>query len=286
MSRLLPIDLEREIFETAAIRDPRSIPTLLRVCHRAHTWVEPLLYATLIIFDWNTPLVNAVKSKSAQFLNATVRHALIYVDTARDTVTAAELLSVCSQIATLVIGGDIEPKLLDSLDAIRPQKLEISAPRGHPSDWGVATLQRPFFLSVTHLSLATEGLFSPHQFQWHHWSSLACLPALTHLSMSDNLTRDILPDVLAECPRLHLVITLFCGDYQRETAIAFAGSITVRDPRIVVMLMYADYMKDWTTGTQGGADYWVRGEEFVARKREKGETEPIRYFLEDIEAAI
>ncbi|KAJ7605445.1 hypothetical protein DFH06DRAFT_258318 [Mycena polygramma] len=286
MSRLLPIDVEREIFETAAVRDHRSIPTLLRVCHRAHTWVEPLLYTTLIIFDWNTPLVTAVKSKSAQFLNATVRHALIYVDTARDTVTAAGLLSKCSQIATLVIGGDVEPELLDSLDAIRPQKLDISVPREHPSDWGVVTLKRPFFLSVTHLSLVVEDLFSLHQFQWHDWNSLASLPALTHLSLSDNLTHDILPDVLAECPRVRLVITPFCGDYQRETAIAFAQSITVRDPRVVVMLMDADYIKDWRIGTQGGADYWVRGEEFVARKRDQVETEAIRYFLDDIEVAI
>ncbi|KAJ6447416.1 hypothetical protein C8R47DRAFT_1172613, partial [Mycena vitilis] len=204
------------IFETAAIRDPRSIPTLLRVCHRAHTWVEPLLYATLIIFDWNTPL-------SAQFLNATVRHAL----------------TTSTRHGTGHGGRTVISMLPDCYSY-------FIAPRGHPSDWGVATLQRPFFLSVTHLSLATEGLFlsapipmAPLEF--------TCLSARTH-------------------PPL-------------DTAIAFAGSITVRDPRIVVMLMYADYMKDWTTGTQGGADYW----------REKGETERKTYplfSLEDIEAAI
>jgi hypothetical protein len=33
---LLPLELEREIFETAAIRDPKVIPTLLQVCHWVH----------------------------------------------------------------------------------------------------------------------------------------------------------------------------------------------------------------------------------------------------------
>jgi hypothetical protein len=34
----LPVELEREIFETAAMRHPKLIPTLLRVCHRVHVW--------------------------------------------------------------------------------------------------------------------------------------------------------------------------------------------------------------------------------------------------------
>ncbi|KAJ7605437.1 hypothetical protein DFH06DRAFT_1252831 [Mycena polygramma] len=280
-SQVLPIDLEREIFETGAIRNPKSIPTLLRVCHRVHAWVEPLLYKALIINGWNTPMAMAVKSKSTPFLNSAVRHALIYVHTARDTVTAASLLSKCSQIVTLVIGGDADRELLDSLDEMHPKKLEILVPRGHASDWGVVILKSPIFLSVTHLSLALELCPS----QWSNWASLASLPALTHLSLSNNLSHDVLPAVLAECPRLRLLITPFWGNHSRDRAIGFARRLIVRDPRIVVMLI-DDYLKDWGIGTQGGADYWVRGEKFVARKREKGETEAIRYFLDDIKVAI
>ncbi|KAJ6592363.1 hypothetical protein B0H19DRAFT_5072 [Mycena capillaripes] len=38
MDHGLPLDLEREIFETAAIANSKLIPTLLLVCHRVHTW--------------------------------------------------------------------------------------------------------------------------------------------------------------------------------------------------------------------------------------------------------
>jgi hypothetical protein len=33
-----PLELEREIFETTALRHPGAIPTLLRLCHRVHIW--------------------------------------------------------------------------------------------------------------------------------------------------------------------------------------------------------------------------------------------------------
>jgi hypothetical protein len=33
-----PPELERDIFERAALRYPATIPILLRVCHRAHCW--------------------------------------------------------------------------------------------------------------------------------------------------------------------------------------------------------------------------------------------------------
>ncbi|KAJ7628261.1 hypothetical protein DFH06DRAFT_1226635, partial [Mycena polygramma] len=279
---VLPIELEREIFRAAAVRDPKSIPTLLRVCHRVHTWLEPLLYTVLSILKWHTPMLSAVESKSALFLNAAVRHAYLYVHGAHALDKAANLLSKCSQIVNLAINGDVDSELLDLLDQMRPQKLDITAPRTSSSDWpwGLATLNRPFFRAVTHLSLCQTSWVAPWQRQWHGWGSLASLPALTHLSLSGDLSRDILPNVLAKCPRLIVAITVFWGDYEREKAIGFARDLIVRDPRIVVTVV-PDYTEDWEIGARGGADYWVRAEEFVARKREEGETEPIRYFLDE-----
>ncbi|KAJ7628257.1 hypothetical protein DFH06DRAFT_1304324 [Mycena polygramma] len=285
---VLPLELEREIFKTTAVRDPKSIPTLLRVCRRVHTWVEPLLYSVLTIFKWDTPLLAAIKSKSAPFLNSAVRHAYlhIYGTHAMDNLKAANLLSKCSGIINFSVNGDVDSELLDLLDRMRPQKLDITAPRKYSSDWpwGLATLNRPVFRAVTHLALFQTSRIAPWQDQWHGWPSLASLPALTHLSLSAHLSSDILPDVLAECPRLLLAITAFWGDYERERAIRFAQDLTVSDPRIVVMVV-PDYTKDWEIGARGGADYWLRAEEFVARKREEGETEPIRYFLDESEVS-
>jgi hypothetical protein len=44
------------------------------------------------------------------------------------------------------------------------------------------------------------------------------------------------------------------------------------DPRLV-LLGGAGYFTDWVVGTNGGADFWVRVELFVAKKR-PGEVEP------------
>ncbi|KAJ7731797.1 hypothetical protein DFH07DRAFT_945088, partial [Mycena maculata] len=44
---IFPPDLEREVFETAAILHFRTIPTLLLVAHRIFIWIEPLLYRVL-----------------------------------------------------------------------------------------------------------------------------------------------------------------------------------------------------------------------------------------------
>ncbi|KAJ7628218.1 hypothetical protein DFH06DRAFT_1480621 [Mycena polygramma] len=283
---LLPIDLEREIFETTAVQHPNSIPALLRVCHRVHTWVEPLLYRVLIIFEWDSPLVSAVASKSAAFLKAAVRHAYLHLDGSQKAVKVADLLSNCSQIINLVLSGDWGSDILDSLHRMRPQKLDITTSLHNASLWGILTFKRPFFLSVTHLSLfyLPRG---PMREQWHDWALLAALPALTHLSLSRNLARDILHEALAECPRIVVGIAVIRGNYpyERRSAIEFARGLTVSDPRIVVMLI-PHYSKDWEIGARGGADYWVRAEEFVARKREQGETEPIHYFLDEGEAAV
>ncbi|KAJ7623031.1 hypothetical protein DFH06DRAFT_1481805 [Mycena polygramma] len=284
---VLPIELEREIFETAAARDPKCIPTLLRVCHRVHTWLEPLLYAVLELRYWDNPLIYAVESKSAPFLNAAVRHAYLYFDGTQKAVKATGLLSKCSQLINLALMGDFDSDILDSIQQMRPRKLHIAASRRDTFIWGLVTFKVPFFLSVTHLCLFYAEI-APEQERWHDWSSLASLPALTHLSLSESLSRDILRDALTECPQVLLAITSLWGNsqYKRDRAIAFAQSLTIRDPRIVVMLV-PDYMTDWETGARGGADYWVRAEEFVARKRlEKGETAPICYLLDESDVAI
>ncbi|KAJ7131272.1 hypothetical protein C8R44DRAFT_871785 [Mycena epipterygia] len=40
----LRLELERKIFELAALSRPKAIPTLMRVAWRVKLWVEPLLY--------------------------------------------------------------------------------------------------------------------------------------------------------------------------------------------------------------------------------------------------
>ncbi|KAJ7714002.1 hypothetical protein B0H16DRAFT_1619667 [Mycena metata] len=69
-----PLDLEREIFEIAAAINPKTIATLLRVCHRIHAWIEPLLYSVIIATTPDDPVFDAIQHKSPTFLRNAVHH--------------------------------------------------------------------------------------------------------------------------------------------------------------------------------------------------------------------
>ncbi|KAJ7255764.1 hypothetical protein C8J57DRAFT_1518054 [Mycena rebaudengoi] len=47
---------------------------------------------------------------------------------------------------------------------------------------------------------------------------------------------------------------------------------SIDDPRFV-MIVVMRYLEDWLVGANGGTDFWVRAELFVAKKR-RGEIQP------------
>ncbi|KAJ7121829.1 hypothetical protein C8R43DRAFT_1136349 [Mycena crocata] len=53
---VLPVELEREIFEIAAHSRPRSVPTLVLVASRVKVWVEPFLYRTIFLDAYTQPV--------------------------------------------------------------------------------------------------------------------------------------------------------------------------------------------------------------------------------------
>ncbi|KAJ6505322.1 hypothetical protein C8R45DRAFT_972339 [Mycena sanguinolenta] len=187
MKPVLPLDLEREIFENAAIRDPQFIPTLLRVCHRIHAWVEPLLYRVLLIRSPQTPCLPAVQSKSQAFLYRSVRH-VFFTPRMRNKI---ENVLKCTRITSLFIDGDLSSDLLPFLEKICPRKLYLTIP-DRAASWAKSTLGHSMFRSVSHLELFWDPW--PEEIApWDDdWSGLANLPALTHLCLSEDLSRSIL----------------------------------------------------------------------------------------------
>ncbi|KAJ7478691.1 hypothetical protein B0H11DRAFT_1281445 [Mycena galericulata] len=68
----LPPELERYIFELGALADRRGIPSLLRVAHRVHVWLEPLLYNALVLnYSQRRHLTPAFLAPRVQHLNLT-----------------------------------------------------------------------------------------------------------------------------------------------------------------------------------------------------------------------
>ncbi|KAJ7166992.1 hypothetical protein C8R46DRAFT_1095719 [Mycena filopes] len=264
-----PLDIEREMFETTAILHPKTIPTLLRICHRVHAWIEPLLYTVIAFSEEDDPIIPAIQSKSPSFLRNAVRHVFI-----GDKVFHAGwkfIFPHCSRLVSLfldmiALDADDVPQRLQFLDNMALQRLNIQVPQSGQGRWAQLVL-RPMALGfLSHLELFT--LNASHS-GWEDWSPLATLPALTHLCVSNTLSNAILVGAVAHCPHLIVIIAWYYegGD---ELARAFAARLNVSDRRVVVMGVTGfDYIEDWQCGARGGEDFWVRAERFVARKRAK-----------------
>ncbi|KAJ7776169.1 hypothetical protein B0H16DRAFT_1879574 [Mycena metata] len=263
-----PPEMEREIFETAAIRHPKMICTLLLVCHRVHVWVEPLLYRVIYIPHTSSPVLTAIQSKPSTFLQLAVHHLSI-----TPVQEAPKILLNCSSVHNLFLGGVVTPDILDILDRMRVRKMSITLPLPLLR-WPEQALTRPAFRHVTHLDMYQEE--NEHS-SWVDWSSLASLPALTHLCLSETMASDILHEVLAECPRLVIMVTAWWNDGVEDVT-SFAETFTNTDPRVVLMAV-PSYSEDWKIGAEGGDDFWARADTFVARKR-RGEVEKNCFVLE------
>ncbi|KAJ7617594.1 hypothetical protein DFH06DRAFT_100398 [Mycena polygramma] len=267
----LPPELEREIFEIAAVLYRNLVPTLLLVCRRVHAWIEPLLYRVLSFMD--SSILLAAQNKSAEFLQNAVRHVFL-LRSSPDTEN--DLIRKCAGATNVYITVAADLDLLLILDTMRLEKLSFFFGLQSP----LSTLQRLLFRSVTHLELYCQAdSLDPLPLVWQEWSHIGSLPAVSHLCLSPRFHNDVLPHALAACPRISIVIAAFWFPSEESDAVELAGSATIRDDRCVVMVIQ-NYQTDWEIGARGGADSWVRAEEFISRKR-RGEIEGGCYLYEE-----
>ncbi|KAJ7321089.1 hypothetical protein DFH08DRAFT_889920 [Mycena albidolilacea] len=106
----VPADMEREIFEIAALARPTAIPILMLVAKRVKDWVEPLLYRVLVIFIYYrqemrgfpviTPeiLQRVVATQPPQFLQNHVKH--LFLKDLRSS-ELETILAACSGVTNL-----------------------------------------------------------------------------------------------------------------------------------------------------------------------------------------
>ncbi|KAJ7607108.1 hypothetical protein DFH06DRAFT_1250241 [Mycena polygramma] len=277
-----PMELEREIFETAALLYPKVIPTLLRVCRRVHVWIEPLLYRVLILPGREgddqrvgKKLISALESKAPAFLQNSVRAVFLHGHMA-DIYT--DLLSKCSETTNLSMGAGSNLSYLAALANMRLRRLALLVPSIW-TEWTPVDLNHSLLRTVTHLDL-----YHPQSMQstWESWSGLASLPALTHLALSPLIASEILPQVVRECPRLLMVVVMVYS-WAENTASEFAQRLAIADPRVVAMAMAIGYDEDWERGASGGEDFWVRAERFLAQKK-AGTIDKNCYLLDEIMA--
>ncbi|KAK7051946.1 hypothetical protein R3P38DRAFT_2857799 [Favolaschia claudopus] len=270
----LPPELEREIFEIAAVVHPATICHLILVSHRVYDWVERIKFNTVIPKQIDCAatctiheLVKAIKSetKPIYFFRDRVRHLFIQnlLDEAIETI-----LSACGAVESLV--------LFQSFGTIPSLQLTTSLRRLSIYLWDLLEhpkqlVPHPLFTSVTHLDLFDQV----HSHRDNIVEHLALMPMLTHLALwNESTPPDVLAEVLERCIGLETVIEMHGSMSSRST----------RDDEMRIVSMTVEdtqYLEDWITGTQGGSDFWARADAFIAKKR-RGEIKPSsRCWIED-----
>ncbi|KAJ6479546.1 hypothetical protein C8R47DRAFT_1074614 [Mycena vitilis] len=244
-------ELEREIFETAALVYPETIPLLLRVARRVLTWIEPLLYRVVILSSWmgtvrSQRLLDMVNSRPPKLFHA-VRHLALWrfrVDGVWTDDAAKQLLALCTRRLSL--------ELIQLTGGLRDGALDLA---------------HDLFRNLTHLHVwdadhISQFANSPTQ----TWARIFALPALTHLRLDHDAPWDMVLTALVDCPQLELLMCL-C----ESRPVELASNLPVYDVRFVIALDRNYHcFQDWEEGAKGRPDLWSQADRFVARKR-KGE---------------
>ncbi|KAJ7464141.1 hypothetical protein FB451DRAFT_1264737, partial [Mycena latifolia] len=192
------------------------ITTHLHVCHRVHTWIEPLLYRVLGIPCSGESLISTVESAIYA-----VRHLFLSPNLSR-LARKKNVLRHCSGIVNLFIDGAFDIELLLALSNMHLQRLALDTPFP-PS----LRLDLPLLLTNTRLDVCDSA--DPVE----SWAPLASLPALTHLCLSESMATALLPGVVATCPNLLVALTMI--DDLKDQSAFFADMLqTITDPRVVV----------------------------------------------------
>ncbi|KAJ7097536.1 hypothetical protein C8R44DRAFT_748282 [Mycena epipterygia] len=272
----LPLELEREIFKLTVRVYPKTAPMLLRVAHRVQTWIEPLLWETLILLDIpgspslvnsslvNSSLIYAFQSKPGSFFHHNVRN-LLLDDYCCTQAEHSLILSACSGVRDLA-SFNSRRSLLYYLDVMtRLKRLTIYLDQFFDFASMDSTLL-PSFSTITHLDTwLTPSAFLATQFAWP--------PALTHLCLFEARPSG-LNHALMNCKNLKILINRYIG---AETVVLArkCQDLSITDPRLILALVtsYNVRVKDWEVGTQGGRDLWARADLFVTKKN-RGEIQP------------
>ncbi|KAJ6564606.1 hypothetical protein B0H19DRAFT_1259028 [Mycena capillaripes] len=263
---VLPPELEQEIFITAATMHEEAIPTLLLVAHRVLVWIEPLLYRTLIFRKTRhyksrlSAAIQIIQTKPPAVIPKNVHDVMVWHPNSKHEICT--LLSMCSGVQNVVLHS-LTPATVLCLSSLQrlqrltlPEPLRSEVPQIHPS--------MPFFLALTHLHIHT---FVGHlNRQW-----IGALPSLTHFCIEQPLDVD-LPDllgVLQECTKLRILVCTYPLD-SLSGGILRNPTAWIDDHRVVLLALDVEtdaYVQDWRSGAAGGRDFWVRAEEFLAKKQ-------------------
>ncbi|KAJ7670759.1 hypothetical protein DFH06DRAFT_1320679 [Mycena polygramma] len=234
---------------------------LVLVARRVKLCIESLRYQTLLVcrpgaesyssanprHTWTPDALNTLAKLNPAVLREHGRH-VAFVACGNDTVT--KVLSQCGAINNLMLFFVGNPTHLPRLKALPLRRLSVMLQLLFPTE---RNFTHPLFANLTHLDIWTPT--TDHN--WEHWSGLALIPRLSHLSFhdSDNITNTLCQRALNHCKLLEVLVIIAL-----ESHIDRADTAD-HDARLVIYV--SDFLGDWAKGAEGGVDYWERAEVWV-----------------------
>ncbi|KAJ6458204.1 hypothetical protein C8R45DRAFT_1183648 [Mycena sanguinolenta] len=258
----LPPELERKIFEIAALTRPKRIPTFMLVNKHVKYWVEPLLYRVVFLEDRGILPVRAalrdldlpafVPSAIQQRSHACFQHVRYLFIHLKDYALVESWLLASAGITNLFAQFECTPEVLLSLSGFANLRYLTIRDRAfrtvHDGAHSVATAPSPFFPALTHLEFWGSGTGSLE----HVYRSILLMSQLTHLALNSSVASRVSHPVLCANTQLRCIVFLFPAD-------SLDGSPLLDDDRFVCIdKIVVHHYVDWLHGAAFGEHYYIR----------------------------
>ncbi|KAF7376663.1 hypothetical protein MSAN_00083100 [Mycena sanguinolenta] len=261
----LPYELEREIFEVSARAHPKYAPQLALVSRYVQTWVEAVIYETIVLggrskkqdLFWDT-----FSSRPPAFFSKNVRN--LHLTSGISYTRARDIISVCPNLSSLTCWANplISRQEFCALLSTNLRRLSIDASIlwSSTSPTTVPDLTHPIFARLSHLEIVNP----PSTFDWTPLLQ-GSVPNLTHLALGDldaahteSMVAFFSGALASEDPHLKMLIAV-SRDEHFIAALELAGCL--KDPRFMCLPSYHYPLSPtafWDGVARGEVDFWSR----------------------------
>ncbi|KAJ6550053.1 hypothetical protein B0H19DRAFT_1264916 [Mycena capillaripes] len=286
----LPPEVERIIFEIAALLCPIHIPKLILIAWRVKEWVELLLYRVVQFMprqmDGAPPpqirlpaftsqiLLKKIAARP-QFIDSSVRHLFI----GGVVVRSPAILMACTGVTNLVMENATYAHLaaLGSLKCLRRLVVDVQMLfKDRPMD-----SKHPVFRHMTHLELLDDYRSNDHHRPPRTRALCALLARIHHLAHVAFNTIPVQPDLLdALLAGLRANARLECIVLLSPDPGVIDRARSLADDSRFVCLERADYRASWLRGTGYGEGDWDLADAFIAARR-AGRVDSSEFIIHD-----
>ncbi|KAF8145125.1 hypothetical protein K438DRAFT_1872669 [Mycena galopus ATCC 62051] len=261
----LPPELERIVFEMAALLWRTTIPNLMLVACRVRNWTKPFL-RVVILCDSQAHHICSFPTITSEILRRTneklppgylgniVSHLFMDDDVIWSPTEVEIILLACNRVTTAFLAI---PSCPLSAIATFYHLRRLAIPFTELQD--LSESDRATVLhNLTHLALLnSDGASSCRNPQ----AFLAMLPHLTHISF-DWMSKMFL--ALCASTQVHYIVCL-CPRPLEIMQNRFQPLI--HDSRFVCIDLQGNRREAWLRGIDGGQDYWTLAEDFIVARR-------------------